>query len=406
MRASPTVTWRAYAVVALGTPAYTLLMFSWFSLPAYLPVVIADLGLTGTQAGVLAGAVPLTYVPLALLSGLAIDRIGPGWGIAAGVAIYGLAQAARSVAPGFPSLLAATLALGVGATAITFGLPKLVSVCFPPDRTGTPSAIYLVGASAGTAGAFAVGRPVLGPLLGGWRPLFLWSGVGALCYGVVWLAGVRLAADRLGVVDHDPPADATFTADSLAGDVRAVFAHRELRLLVVVGTVYLMCAHGLQGWLPAVLESRGLAADRAGQATSLLVAATVVGVLGVPPVADRLGVRRGALMVCGALAFAGVGGVIAGGAGPVAAAGVVVVGLGLGGISPLVRAIPPELDGIGPALTGTAIGLVFAVGEAGGFVGPVALGLLYDLTGSYAPGLGVLAAGGLVVIAAGAAMEP
>lgn len=398
--AAPPVTRRSYALVGIGALSYTSLMFCWFSLPAYLPVIIADLELSGTQAGVLAGAVPLTYVPLSILSGLAIDRIGARRAIAGGVLIFGTAQVTRSFAPGFATLLMLTLALGVGGTAITFGLPKLVSMRFPPDQTGTPSAIYLVGAAAGTAGAFALGRPLIGPWLGGWRPLFRWSGLVALAYIGLWLLALRLL-DTTSPSDADPE---PFSRASLGTDIRAVFGHRELRLLVVVGTMYLLLAHGLQGWLPTVLETRGLDPDLAGRTTSLLVAANIAGVLAIPPVADRFGARREALIGCGAFAFVGVGGIVVGGVGPVAGLGVVVVGLGLGGISPLVRAIPPELDGIGPGLTGVAVGLVFAVGEIGGFLGPVLLGVLHDATGSFVPGLVVLAVGGLVVVGASTAM--
>ncbi len=393
-----------YALLVAGTPCYTCLMFVWFSLPAYLPTVIAEAGLSGTQAGLLAGAVPLTYVPLALFSGVAIDRVGPARGLAVGLALVGLAQVARSVAPGFPALLATTLLVGVGGTAITFGLPKLVSVLFPPERTGFPSSVYLVGAAAGTAGAFAVGRPVLGPMLGGWRPLFLWSGGVAVGYAAVWLAAVRLATvgrDGTRPLDGAPGT----TVDSVVGDVRAIVSHRELRLVVAVGAMYLLVIHGLQGWLPTVLESRGLAPGPAGETTSLLVAANVAGILAVAAAADRLGARRGAVMASGAVAFLGVAGVLVGAVGPLMVLGVVAAGFGVGGLSPLVRAIPPGLSGIGARRTGTAVGFVFAVGEVGGFLGPVLVGVLRDLTGSFAPGLGTLAAGALVVVLVGAAMR-
>ncbi len=396
---------RRYGLVVAGSLCYTCLTFAWFSLPAYLSTIIADAGLTGTQAGLLAGAVPFTYIPIALFSGLAVDRIGPTRSLAIGLGVVGLSQIARSVAAGFPGLLAATLALGVGATAITFGLPKLVSVLFPPAETGLPSSLYMVGAAVGTAGAFGVGRPVIGPALGGWRPLFLYSGLAAVGYAVVWLAIVRLVPLAGSRREPTADADAERGSTSVAGDLRRVFAHRDLRLMVVLGVVYLALVHGMQGWLPTVLESRGLSADRAGQTTTLLVGAKVLGVLSIPVLADRVDARRAALVGCGALGAVGVGGVIAGGATAIAALGIVMAGLGVGGLSPLIRAIPPDLEGIGPELTGVAIGLVFAVGEIGGFLGPVLVGTLYDLTGSYVPGLGALAGAGVVGVVAGAALR-
>ncbi|MDG5760671.1 MFS transporter [Natronococcus sp. A-GB1] len=400
---------RSYGIVVAATLAYTCLMFVWFSLPAYLSTIIAELELSGTQAGVVAGAVPLTYIPLALFSGLAVDRIGPGRSLAAGAAIFGVAQSGRSVAEGFPSLLALTLLLGVGATAITFGLPKLVSTLFPPSRTGLPSSIYLVGASAGTALAFGVGRPILGPWLGGWRPLFLWSGLVAIGYGLGWY----LLARQLRLDDRAAAKDANENdhgdrspLESIRRDLRLILTHRELQLVVVVGTMYLLASHGIQGWLPTVLEARGVSPGLAGQTTSLFVAAYAVGIFTVPALADRYEARPSALICCGIVFCVGMVGIVLADRMWVALlASIVVAGLGVGGLSPLVRAIPPALEGIGARLTGTAVGFIFAVGEIGGFLGPVLIGTSHDLTGSYAPGLGLIAAAGIVVAAAGAALR-
>lgn len=390
-----------YRLVGVGSLSYTCLMFIWFSLPAYLSQITTDIGLSGTQAGILVGAVPVTYVPLALFSGLAVDRIGPVRSLAGGLLVFGTAQIGRSFASGFPLLLVCTLLVGVGATVITFGLPKLVSVLFPPDQTGPPSSVYLVAASLGTASAFSLGRPTIGPWLGGWRALFFWSGVVAISYAVVWLLLTRFSA-WTGAQSGD---ETSFSPGSIHTDIRTVLVHRELRLVVLVGVTYLLIIHGLQGWLPTVLESRGLSAERAGRTTTLLVVANVGGILTVPGLADRFNARRPAVILCGLVACVGVGAILAGGTTGLAAVGIVAAGLGVGGLSPLVRAIPPDLDGIGPQLTGTAVGLVFAVGEIGGFLGPVLVGGLHDITGTYAIGLAVLASGGLIAVGAGVAMR-
>lgn len=392
---------RAYALVVAGAASYTCLLFVWFTLPAYLSVITADLGLSNTEAGLLAGAVPLTYVPLALFSGLAVDRLGPARSLAAGLVVFGLAQVGRAYAAGFLSMLGFTLLIGVGATAITFGLPKLVAVLFPSDETGLPSSLYLIGASAGTASAFGLGRPLVGPLLGGWRQLFLWSGLIAAGYAGVWLALVRLS----GVEARSPTADSAFSPGSIIADIRAVLTHPQLRLVVLVGVTYLLVIHGLQGWLPTILESRGLSAARAGQTTTLLIGANVVGVLVIPGLADRYRARQVTIVGCGLIAATGVISIIAGGVSAFAGAGIVAAGLGVGGLSALVRAIPPDLEAIGPELTGAAIGLVFAVGEIGGFLGPFVIGSLHDLTGSFLPGLAVLAGGGVIAMGAGLAMR-
>lgn len=389
-------------LLVLGGLGYGVLLFVWFTLPAYLGPVIEALGLTGTEAGVLAGAVPLTYVPLGLASGLVVDRLGARVGIGAGVVLAGIAQAGRSFATGFPPMLALTLLLGVGATGLTFGLPKLAAELYPAERVGRAASVYLVLSYAGSAAAFALGRPLVGPALGGWRPLFLASGLGALGFAGLWAA----VAWYVPAGRHDTGDSPDFGIGSLAADLRAVLGHRDLRLLVLLGTMYLFVLHGVQGWLVTILEGRGVDPGLAGTLTSLVVVGQVAGVLAVPVLADRLDRTRAVLVACGVLACVGVLGLLAEPTtGLLLAVPIVLVGAGMGGMAPLIRSIPVELDGIGPALTGTAVGLVFAVGEIGGFLGPVLLGVLRDATGTFLPGLVVVALGTLVAAGAGGSLS-
>ncbi|GGL25668.1 MFS transporter [Halarchaeum grantii] len=390
-------------LLALGTLAYASLMFVWFSVPAYLDAIVADFALSSTQAGVLTGAIPLTYVPVALFSGVVTDRVGPYRAIGVGVPLFGAAQLGRSFAESFPVLLALTVVVGVGATTITFGLPKLVSDLYPPAASGTPSSVYVVGSLAGTAAAFSLGRGVLGPALGGWRALFAATGVAVLGYALCWWAVVRTVPIETIRYADDPAADdASLSLAALRRDVGRVFANRSMRLLVVVGVVYLLVTHGVQNWLATVLQSHGVAAPLAATFVSGFVAAQAVGTLAVPALSDRLG-ERGAV-IAGCLAFCALGTLAFLPAGvPLAGllAGALLVGLGAGGVSPLVRMVPAELDGVGPTLTGTAVGLVFAVGELGGFLGPFLIGALYDLTGTYATGLAVIALACALAVEAG-----
>ena len=389
--------------------AYTFLMFIWFSLPAFLTPVIDELGLTGTQAGIVVGAIPLTYIPLALLSGLFVDRIGPGRSLALGALCFGLAQIGRSTAGGFPSLLLFTILIGVGATAITFGLPKLVSVLFPPDQTGFPSSVYLIGAQLGSVIVFGVGRPVLGPAVGGWRPLFLWSGILAIGYGCLWYllaraSGIDSSTGSGQTAEPSADGDGTgngFAITDIVRDLRIVLSHRELQLIVVIGTMYLLINHSIKGWLPTILEVGGHTPAVAGQVTTVYVIGMVAGIFAIPALADRTGHRRLAVAASGGIVAIGVAGLATADAIWLTVLAVIVAGVGTGGLSPMIRAIPPELEGIGAKLTGTAVGFVFAVGEIGGFLGPVLVGGLHDHTGSFLPGLVLITAAAVVVVAAG-----
>jgi nitrate/nitrite transporter NarK len=50
-----------------------------------------------------------------------------------------------------------------------------------------------------------------------------------------------------------------------------------------------------------------------------------------------------------------------------------------------------EMPEIGGERIGTVVGLFFAVGEIGGFLGPFLMGYIRDITGSFLPGILLLA---------------
>lgn len=389
------------ALLSLGGIGYGALLFVWLLLPAYLTPIIDALGLSGTQAGVLTGAIPLTYIPLGLLSGLVIDRVGARRGIGVGLALAGIGQIGRAFASDFPTMLVLTLLMGVGATGLTFGLPKLAAELYPARMVGRAASVYLVASYAGSAAAFSIGRPLIGPALGGWRPLFFASG--AATVGLVGLWGILAWYVPAG--RHDG-SDTEFSITSLSDDIRTVVTHRDIRLLIVLGTTYLFVLHGIQSWLVAILETRGVTPELAGSVTALLVVGQVIGVLAIPAIAERFGRTRATVIGCGLLGSVGALGLLVT---PsfvlLLAIPIVFVGLGVGGLSPLIRSIPVELDDIGPALTGTAVGLVYAFGEIGGFLGPVLIGALRDTTGSFTAGIVLCAIAGLVAAAAGVAMS-
>lgn len=392
--------WRS-TVLGTGALCYATLMFVWFSVPAYLPNITQEFGMTQSQAGLLTGAIPLTYVPIALVSGAILDRIGAHRGIAFGVILFGVAQVSRASVTGFPQLLGLTMLVGVAGTTLTFGLPKLVSELYPPGDIGVPSSLYLLGSLLGTAAAFGLGRGYLGPLLGGWRPLFYASGFFAIALSLCWWLIVQYAPIHIWQTALNATRDPS-DHPSIRTNIRIVLGNAPLRLLLVVGFVYLMVLHGLQNWLPTLFQHRGLSPQHAAFTASAFVGLEALGVLIIPALSDRTG-QRG-------MFIAGAGGICAAGTAALlipdaplslAVLGVLIAGFGIGGLAPLVRMVPPELDDIGPELTGTATGFVFAVGEFGGFLGPFLIGYLQDSTGLYTPGLAVLTAGCLLVVLAG-----
>ena len=60
----------------------------------------------------------------------------------------------------------------------------------------------------------------------------------------------------------------------------------------------------------------------------------------------------------------------------------VIAGAAAGPFLPVSTAMPVEMPGIGPIFAGTALGILFMIGNTGGFFGPLITGWLMDTTGS------------------------
>jgi len=245
--------------------------------------------------------------PLSLLTGLVLDRVGARTGIAVAVAVFGVAQFLRSFTVGFPDMLATTVLLAVGATAITFGLPKLVAGVFPARLLGTMSTVYFARFlrrhrrrlqrrsrdSRTAAGRVAtdVSRPGgrLARVPGGLGPRRLVARAqarDALRRGQRFGVLAQVLPGRRGPGVR-PSRDATARRRQGRPTSSSLTASRD-------GS-------------PTILESRGLDPSLAATVATLFVVGQAAGTLVIPPASDRLGRRRPAVVGCSVAAAAGVG---------------------------------------------------------------------------------------------------
>jgi cyanate permease len=79
--------------------------------------------------------------------------------------------------------------------------------------------------------------------------------------------------------------------------------------------------------------------------------------------------------------------------------GLVIMGAASRAISPIIMLILMDAPQVGPQRMGAAGGLYFMVGEVGGVLGPVFLGVIADLSGGFLASLIMLAAMSVVLAA-------
>lgn len=355
--------------------------------------ITRDLGLSHSEMGSVLGVWQLVYILAAVPCGALLDRMGARNALFLGAVLIAASGLLRSLATDFVTLCLAVGLFGVGGPIISSGAPKVVSQWFRGHERGFAMGIYITGPAIGSILAFALTNSVLMPLLDdNWpRVLQLWA-VLCLLGGLVWLVlagheSVR-AAERVDAAEPRPPQREV---------LRELVRLPTVRLLLAMSIGIFMFNHGLNNWLPELLRQGGMSATQAGYWATVPTLVGIAGSLLIP----RLATPRRRLFVLGALAvFAVLASLMLhADAGPVLLGGLILQGIARSSLMTVAVLALVETPGVGERQAGTASGLFFSAAEIGGASGPIVLGVLFDVTGGFTAGLGLLTAIALLILA-------
>ena len=266
----------------LGTVAagWFLALGMRFVVPAILPTIRGEYGVSKTAVGAAVTVLWLTYAAMQFPAGVLIDRVGERVLLVAAMGLSAAGVLAYSFSPVFALFVAATglLGLGTGLYGPTRG--TVLSRCFP-EREGVAFGTVLAAGSAGAAllpVLVAVGIERVGWRLaiGASAPLFL------LVAAVLWRAV--------------PPRPTASNDRDLRADVRASltgFRSRRLLLAVAGATLMLFAFQAVTAFLTTYLvEQKGLSQGLAGGLLSLLFVGGVLAQTTTGALADRYGTPR------------------------------------------------------------------------------------------------------------------
>lgn len=362
------------------------------SLAPVLTPLGEDLGLSKSRLGVILGTWPAVFVFASIPSGWFLDRVGLRWALFVGGVLMCLSGVLRGLAGGGASLFVAVAVFGLGAPMISNGAPKLVLSRFPERERAKATSLYLTAPVAGQIIAVAAANSVIRPLAGGsWRsvPLVLAAVTGIVC--VLWL----LLAARL-----EPRSPATAAASGLGLDsaarrgTRSLLREPAMRLILVMAVAIFFVNHGLNNWLPKIIEDGGTSAEAAGYLVSASYAAGLIG----PLLVTRFGASRPLAAPVGtALCLAAAIAMLTVLSGVAATPFLLLIGFMRFGLIALCVLALMALPGVDGRNMGIASGLFFTAGELGGFGGPFATGAIADAAGGFAASLFTLAAATVLV---------
>lgn len=242
------------------------------AVPALVPFLVADRGLSYAQTGLLVLAMSVASSVLQPLVGLWSDRRGASWPVPAGVALAGTGIAALGVAGKFEQMAAAAAVAGLGVALFhPDGARRATGAA--GDRAATGLSLFAVGGSAGFA---------LAPIL--LTPAVLLAGLPGTAVVLVPTLAVAVVLARLPVcAPATPPAVARPQGEDRPG---------AFLLLALVASLRAGAYFGPQAFMAAALVARLDASSAvAGAALTALLVAGAVGTLAGGLLADRIGTR-------------------------------------------------------------------------------------------------------------------
>jgi sugar phosphate permease len=363
-----------------------------------------DLGLSDAQFGQGAGLFFIGYCFFEVPSNLMLDRVGARRWIARILISWGIVSMGMVLVRDVWSFYAARVLLGLAEAGFFPGIILYLTYWIPEADRARTGALFMMAAPV----SIIVGAPISDRLLAldgslglhGWQWLFLLEGLPAVVLGVFAL---RALTDR--------PSDAQWLSDRERAWLtqtmdaeqrqRAAVGHTALARSIRSGRVWLLCTvyflntlvtYGIFLWFPKMVTEAAGGRQSFGLSilTSLPFAAALGAMFYVGRHSDRTGERKYHVAACAMTAASGlVLAVLFRDNLWLMVLSFTLSQIGQRSVQGVFWAIPPIFLG-GTAAAG-CIGLINALGNLGGYVGPSVMGALRQSTGTYSQGLLVLA---------------
>lgn len=366
-----------------------------------LTSIVHDLDLSSIEASAL---VSIPLVAFAIVSPFA-PRVARRLGLERAIGLSLLVLAAGLVVRSTPPealLWAGTALIGLSIAVLNVLLPALVKRDFP-QRIGQVTGAYSAVQSIFAAVAAGIAVPIAGATALGWRlPLGMWAGLALIALGVL---APQLRRRTTAPTPQGDPADPRDPADPASAARPESTARLEPAarrepaarpaprspwgsLLAWQVTVFM----GLQSvvfyvlitWLPSIEASAGIGEAAAGGHQFLLNACAILGSLASSALITRRRDQRMLGVAIPATMLVGTAGVLL--APQFAALWACIAGLG-GGASIVLALSFFGLRTDHHSQAASLSGMAQCVGYLLAAAGPVAVGALYDVTGSWAPAL-------------------
>jgi ACS family tartrate transporter-like MFS transporter len=366
-----------------------------------------DLGMSAGTFGFAVGMFYWGYFIFEVPSNVILEKLGARIWIARIMITWGILAGLTAMVPGSTSFAIVRFLLGVAEAGFFPGIILYFTYWFPSRHHARIVSGFLVGLPV----AVAVGAPISTGLLGldglfglrGWQVMYIAEAIPTVVIGVITFF---VLTDRPEQAKFLTAEERSWLVTTIATERRATEAVRKFTLwqalynpkVLLLALNYLgivTASLGMLIFIPQMIKSLGDYSNMTvGWLTMIPYTCGAIAMVVWGRISDRMNERRWNLFI--GCVFSTVGLIIAGMTMGTwwALVGMSIAAMGFYGSKGPFFAMPPMfLSGAGLA---AGIAWINSIGNLGGFFGPWYVGIMKDLTGSYAGGLYGLALLGLI----------
>jgi len=331
-------------------------------MPVLFKEISDDLGLSLVQIGSIWGISSLAGIFVSLIGGVIGDRFGVKLVLGTACVMVGVTGALRGLSSDFITLMLTVFINGIFRLIVPINVTKTVGIWFKGKNLGMAMGISAMGMGLGLMLGPMISATILSPLLGGWKNvMYFYGGISALI-GILWYIFGR-EPRQVDSIEGYPAVVPFRQAFSRLIRIKSLW-FTALTMMFRVGGIM-----GMTGYLPLYLLDQGWAAASADGTLAAFYAISSLCVIPLATLSDRVGSRK--MILFPALVIT----TICLGLLPVVDDAIVWVlmvlsGIFMDGFMAITTTILLETDGIGPAYSGTALGIMFTIAQIGSVVSP------------------------------------
>jgi len=348
------------------------------AMPVLFSSVKRELQLTLAHVGMIWGALPLGVALFSILGGLLGDRFDLRKVIGIGCFAIAIANGLRGFSGDPATLVISMFLCGASLSIVIPNLPKIIGLFFPPRQLGLAFGIANSGFNIGAILATALGATFILPLVGSWRNvLFLYSAI-CIFLGITWLLVIRREKSNQAIAGTSTTERKVPFGEALA----TIVSVKNLWFLIMANMGVVGSYIALMGYIPVYLESAGVMKITGDTIASTIFMAGIIGTITLPALSDRIGTRKIVLITCAAVM--GISIYLLSISGTMLFWLLIpLIGIAAMGFITLSLTMPLEMRGIGPIYGASAVGLVVAGQNIGGFLFPIIGGNLAEINQSW-----------------------